>query len=88
MVPILICRGKPDSLRRDQLDAGSRLAGLLDDHTDAHKDAPRLFAPENLKYNKCVLRHESWWFIATNQRPKSNLPALLELQRRVEASFG
>src|SRR4029079_4096739 len=84
----LICRGKPDSLRRDQLDTGSRLAGLLDDHTDAHKDTPRLFAPENLKYNKCVFRHESWWFIATNQRPKSNLPALLELQRRVEASFG
>ena len=74
----LTCRGKADFLPGDQFNAGLRRPVLAHDHTGADKDAPRFLQREHLKYNKGVLGHESWRLMAMNQRPKSNLPALIE----------
>jgi len=84
----LICRREADLLRGNQFHRGLRLAVFINDHTDAHKDAPLLFAPDGLEDDECVFGHESWRLMAMHQRPKSNLPALTDLQGWVEALFG
>jgi len=78
MLPVLICRRKTGSLRRDQFHGSLWLAALLDDYTDSHKHAPHLIEPQDLQYYECILGDESWRLVAMHQRPKSNLPALLQ----------
>jgi len=85
---LLISRREADLLRGNQFHRGLRFAAFFNDHTNTHKDAPRLFAPDGLKDDECVFGHESWRLIAMHQRPKSNLSAFTDLQGWVEALFG